>query len=148
MTDTNLHTIRLPSSTFFPATVSTNLLFFEKGNQTKDIWYYEHKLPKGQKSYSKTKAIQFSEFEPLIKWWNNREENNQAWKVNINDLKNWDLDVKNPTKEEEKEILDFDEIITKLENEKHFENSFFRDITLEYLCGSKTLIIFLFGFTS
>ena len=34
LTDTNLHTIiRLPSSTFFPATGSTNLLFFEKSNQ-------------------------------------------------------------------------------------------------------------------
>ena len=74
LTDTNLHTIiRLPQTTFFPATVSTNLLFFEKGNKTKDIWYYEHKLPEGQKSYSKTKPIQFNEFEPLIKWpsfWN------------------------------------------------------------------------------
>ena len=68
LTDTNLHTIiRLPQTTFFPATVSTNLLFFEKGNKTKDIWYYEHKLPEGQKSYSKTKPIQFNEFEPLIK---------------------------------------------------------------------------------
>ena len=129
LTDANLHTIiRLPQSTFFPAKVSTNLLFFEKGNKTKDIWYYEHKLPKGQKSYSKTKAIQFSEFEPLIKWWNNREENNQAWKVNINDLKNWDLDVKNPTKEEEKEILDFDEIITKLEKSYDLSKSYISEI--------------------
>lgn len=97
LTDCNLHTIiRLPQSTFFPATVSTNLLFFEKGTKTKHIWYYEHKLPENQKSYSKTKPIQFNEFEPLIKWWNNREENDQAWKVNINDLKDWDLDIKNP----------------------------------------------------
>ena len=70
LTDTNLHTIiRLPQSTFFPATVSTNLLFFEKGSKTKDIWYYEHKLPEGQKSYSKTKPIQFNEFQPIIDWW-------------------------------------------------------------------------------
>jgi type I restriction enzyme M protein len=97
LTDCNLHTIiRLPQSTFSPATVSTNLLFFEKGSKTKDIWYYEHKLPEGQKSYSKTQQIQFAEFDPLIKWWSNREENKQAWKVNIKDLKDWDLDIKNP----------------------------------------------------
>jgi len=98
LTDTNLHTIiRLPQSTFFPATVSTNLLFFEKGSPTKEIWYYEHKLPEGQKSYSKTKPIQFNEFQPIIDWWNDRKENDIAWKVNIDDLKNWDLDIKNPT---------------------------------------------------
>ena len=51
LTDCNLHTIvRLPQSTFHPATVSTNLLFFQKGTPTKEIWYYEHRLPEGQKS--------------------------------------------------------------------------------------------------
>lgn len=95
--DTNLHTIvRLPQSTFFPATVSTNLLFFEKGSSTKEIWYYEHKLPEGQKSYSKTKPIHFKEFQPLVEWWNNREESEQAWKAKVEDLKDWDLDIKNP----------------------------------------------------
>ncbi|MGY6742507.1 MAG: N-6 DNA methylase [Cecembia sp.] len=97
LTDANLHTIiRLPQSTFFPATVSTNLLFFEKGSPTKEIWYYEHRLPEGQKSYSKTKSIQFEEFQPLIEWWDNRVENEVAWKVNVEDLKDWDLDIKNP----------------------------------------------------
>lgn len=97
LTDCNLHTIiRLPQSTFFPATVSTNLLFFEKGEPTNEIWYYEHKLPEGQKSYSKTKPIQFEEFKPIIEWWNNRTETDVAWKVNINDLRNFDLDIKNP----------------------------------------------------
>ncbi|HIP48347.1 MAG TPA: hypothetical protein EYG92_05210 [Lutibacter sp.] len=97
LTECNLHTIiRLPQSTFFPATVSTNLLFFEKGSPTKEIWYYEHRLPEGQKSYSKTKPIRFEEFKPLIEWWNNRKESEVAWKVNIEELKNWDLDIKNP----------------------------------------------------
>jgi len=89
----------LPQSTFFPATVSTNLLFFEKGEPTKEIWYYEHRLPEGQKSYSKTKPIQFNEFKPLIKWWNDRQENEIAWNVKVKDLSNWDLDIKNPNRE-------------------------------------------------
>ncbi|WP_159637955.1 class I SAM-dependent DNA methyltransferase [Sphingobacterium composti Ten et al. 2007 non Yoo et al. 2007] len=115
LTDCNLHTIiRLPQSTFFPATVSTNLLFFEKGSKTNDIWYYEHKLPEGQKSYSKTKPIQFEEFEPLIQWWNNRKENDQAWKVNVKDLKDWDLDIKNPNSNIEEISLTTDEVIKKL----------------------------------
>ena len=115
MTEFNLHTIiRMPQTTFFPATVSTNLLFFEKGTPTKEIWYYEHKLPKGQKSYSKTKPIQFNEFESLIKWWGDRKENDLAWKVKVEDLKDWDLDIKNPTKVKEDEILSTSEISKKL----------------------------------
>ncbi len=115
LTDCNLHTIiRLPQSTFFPATVSTNLLFFEKGSKTKDIWYYEHKLPEGQKSYSKTKPIQFHEFQPIIEWWNNREESDVAWKVNVGDLKDWNLDIKNPTIAEEEELKSSSEIIEVL----------------------------------
>lgn len=123
LTDCNLHTIiRLPQSTFFPATVSTNLLFFEKpvqsgaegGGKTNDIWYYEHKLPEKQKSYSKTKPIRFEEFQPIIDWWDNRAENDQAWKVNVKDLKNWDLDIKNPTVEEEEEMKSSAEIIDTL----------------------------------
>lgn len=113
LTDCNLHTIiRLPQSTFFPATVSTNLLFFEKGSKTQDIWYYEHKLPEGQKSYSKTKPIQFNEFQPIIDWWKNREENDQAWKVNIKDLKDFDLDIKNPVQAEEEELKSSSEILS------------------------------------
>lgn len=107
LTDCNLHTIiRLPQSTFFPATVSTNLLFFEKGTPTKEIWYWEHRLPEGQKSYSKTKAIQFEEFASLIEWWDKREESEVAWKVKVGDLKRgFDLDVKNPNSAiEEREL--------------------------------------------
>ena len=85
LTDCNLHTIvRLPNSVFQPyASVATNLLFFTKGTPTKEIWYYEHKLPEGQKSYSKTKPIKVSEFDGLKEWWSNREVNDQAWRVDI-----------------------------------------------------------------
>ena len=94
--DCNLHTIiRLPQSTFFPATVATNLLFFQKGEPTNDIWYYKHELPQGQKSYSKKKVIQFEEFKKITDWWNNRTESDNAWKVNVKDLVNWNLDIRN-----------------------------------------------------
>jgi len=104
------------------------LLFFEKGSKTKDIWYYEHKLPEGQKSYSKTKPIQFNEFETIIDWWNKREENDQAWKVNVNDLKDWDLDIKNPKKEKEEEVLDFDTLVNQLESSFEISKSYLADI--------------------
>ncbi len=102
----NVHTIvRLPNSVFQPyASVATNLLFFTKGEATKEIWYWEHKLPEGQKSYSKTRPIQKSEFASLKEWWNKRTENEQAWRVPVERIaeNGWNLDIKNPfIKEEE-----------------------------------------------
>jgi len=105
LTECNLHTIiRLPNSVFQPyASVSTNLLFFTKGEPTKEIWYYEHRLPEGQKAYNKTKPIQVKEFTPIKKWWDSREESEVCWKVNIQTIinHNYDLDIKNPNKKEE-----------------------------------------------
>lgn len=96
----NLHTIvRLPNSVFQPyASVATNLLFFTKGEPTKEIWYWEHQLPEGVKAYSKTKPIQAAEFSNLKEWWHNREESDQAWKVSIDTLaaNGYNLDIKNP----------------------------------------------------
>jgi len=120
LTDCNLHTIvRLPNSVFQPyASVATNLLFFTKGTPTKEVWYYEHKLPEGQKSYSKTKAIKISEFDTLKEWWKNREENEQAWKVDIETIKNngFTLDIKNPNKVDEEEIHTSSELLDILHN--------------------------------
>jgi type I restriction enzyme M protein len=96
----NLHTvIRLPNSVFQPyASVATNILFFDKGEPTKEIWYYQHQLPEGVKAYSKTKPINKREFEPLKVWWTDRQESPQAWKVGIDNLiaSNYNLDIKNP----------------------------------------------------
>ena len=118
LNDCNLHTIvRLPNSVFQPyASVATNLLFFEKGNPTKNIWYYEHQLPEGQKSYSKTKPIKVSEFEPLKKWWKKRKENEQAWKVSIKTIaeNGYNLDIKNPHRKEEEKYYSSSELLEML----------------------------------
>jgi len=104
LTECNLHTIiRLPNSVFKPyASVATNLLFFDKGSPTEEVWYWEHKLPEGYKSYSKTKPIQVNEFDSLKKWWKNRKESEQAWKVSIDTVaaNGYNLDIKNPHIEE------------------------------------------------
>ncbi len=88
LNDCNLHTIvRLPNGVFSPYTgIRTNLLFFTKGRPTTDIWYYEHPYPPGAKSYNKTHPIRIDEFEPERAWWENRAENEHAWKVNIRQI--------------------------------------------------------------
>ncbi|PSV47316.1 N-6 DNA methylase [Photobacterium indicum] len=103
----NLHTIvRLPNGVFNPYTgIKTNILFFTKGEPTKDVWFYEHPYPTGVKNYSKTKPMKFEEFQSELDWWGNeddgfasRVENNQAWKVSIDEIieRNFNLDIKNP----------------------------------------------------
>ena len=96
----NLHTIvRLPKGVFNPYTgINTNLLFFEKGKPTKEVWYYEHPYPEGYKSYSKTKPMRIQEFDVEKAWWNNRAENEHAWCVPVEDIVagNYNLDRKNP----------------------------------------------------
>ena len=127
--DCNLHTvIRLPNSVFQPyATVATNLLFFDKVNSsssdsndfaTKEVWYYEHRLPEGVKSYSKTKPIRLEELKPIKKWWSNRKESEICWKVSIDTIRErgFDLDIKNPTKQEEAHEYSSAELMEILEN--------------------------------
>ena len=44
MKDYNLHTIlRLPTGIFYANGIKTNVLFFEKGEPTKDIWVYDYR---------------------------------------------------------------------------------------------------------
>ena len=120
LSDCNLHTIiRLPNSVFQPyASVATNLLFFTKGTPTKEIWYYEHKLPLGQKAYSKTRPIKLEEFESLKLWWNERIENEQAWKVDIETIKSngYNLDIKNPHKVELEQSHTSSQLLEMLSN--------------------------------
>lgn len=96
----NLHTVvRLPNGVFNPYTgIKTNLLFFTKGEPTKEVWYYEHPYPEGYKSYSKTKPMHIEEFVPEKAWWGNRVESEQAWKVSVEQIKanGYNLDIKNP----------------------------------------------------
>ena len=96
----NLHTIvRLPNGVFNPYTgIKTNLLFFTKGEPTEEIWYFEHPYPEGYKSYTKTKPIRIKEFDREKAWWDNREENDYAWRVSIDEIitSNYNLDLNNP----------------------------------------------------
>lgn len=108
----NLHTlVRLPNSVFAPYTsIKTNILFFEKGSPTKEVWYYEVPLPEGVKAFNKTKPMKLDDFAACAEWWGagksikaktkrkNREANNQAWKVSIEEIieRGYNLDIKNP----------------------------------------------------
>jgi type I restriction enzyme M protein len=98
----NLHTIiRLPDGVFSPYTpIPTNVLFFDRSAPTTEIWYYEHPLPDERRGYTKTKPLQFEEFDPLFSWWGDRKETDQAWRVPVSDVREngWNLDLRNPNR--------------------------------------------------
>jgi len=105
LTECNLHTIvRLPNSVFKPyASIGTNLLFFEKGEPTKDLWFYEHRVVAGQKAYSMTKPIRVEHLKSCADWWGGAKRKSRvqtavAWKVTADDVKarGYNLDLKNP----------------------------------------------------
>jgi type I restriction enzyme M protein len=100
LTECNLHTVvRLPEGVFEPYTaIPSNLLFFEKSGRTKEVWFYEVPPPEGRKKYTKTKPIRFEEFADCQAWWNDRDDNEHAWRVPIADIEanGWGLDLRNP----------------------------------------------------
>ncbi len=109
MEECNLHTIvRLPNSVFRPyASIGTNLLFFEKGEPTRDVWFWEHLVPEGQKAYSMTRPIRMEHLDDCADWWGGtertgREEGERAWKVSAGEIeaRGYNLDIKNPHTEE------------------------------------------------
>ncbi len=110
MEECNLHTIvRLPNSVFRPyASIGTNLLFFEKGEPTRETWFWEHQVPEGQKAYSMTKPIRLEHLADCAAWWGGtkrkgRQEGPRAWKITAEEVKarGYNLDIENPHAEEE-----------------------------------------------
>lgn len=105
LAECNLHTIvRLPNGVFNPYTgIKTNLLFFEKGSPTTEVWYYEHQYPTGAKSYSKTRPIRPEEFDAERRWWGGsdragRSTSPVSWCVSMDEIRarSYNLDIENP----------------------------------------------------
>lgn len=72
----NLHTIiRLPGSVFSPYTpITTNILFFDNTHPTEETWFYRLDMPEGYKHFSKTKSMKLEHFQPVLDWWEKRQE--------------------------------------------------------------------------
>jgi type I restriction enzyme M protein len=114
----NLHTIvRMPNGVFSPYTpIPTNALFFDRSGPTQEVWYYEHPLPEGRKNYTKTKPLQFEEFEEMFRWWSNRTESDRAWRVPVDAVVDagFNLDIKNPRTPDRLEHLPPGELIESI----------------------------------
>lgn len=64
--DFNLHTIlRLPTGIFYAQGVKANVLFFQKGTSTKNVWYYDYRT--GIKHTLATKPMQRQHLDDFVK---------------------------------------------------------------------------------
>jgi type I restriction enzyme M protein len=124
--DFNLHTvIRMPHSVFSPyASITTNILFFDKTKTTTQTWFYRLDMPDGYKNFSKTKPMKLEHFAPAIEWWNNREDINidgfdKAKVYPVQELidRNYNIDLCGFPHEEE-EILPPHELIEQYQEKR------------------------------
>ena len=120
LNECNLHTIvKLPAGVFAPYTsITTNILFFDKTEATKEIWYYDVPLPEGYRSFSKTKPFKSIHLDGVREWWSNRDkEDLNAYKVTIDEVvaKEYNLDFKNPNKLVEEKEYTLDELLITMD---------------------------------
>lgn len=127
----NLHTIiRLPHSVFAPYTsITTNILFFDKTEPTRETWVYRLDMPQGYKNFSKTKPMKLAHFHEVIEWWENRQaieidgfDKAKCFSVQEIIERQYNLDLCGFPHEEE-EILPPDQLITDYQQKRTAYNA-------------------------
>lgn len=69
LSDFNLHTVlRLPTGIFYAQGVKANVLFFQKGSPTKEIWFYDYRT--GIKHTLATNPLQRHHLDDFVKCYN------------------------------------------------------------------------------
>jgi len=108
----NLHTVLdLPGGVFSGAGVKTVVLFFEKGEPTKKVWFYQLNL---ERNLGKTNPLNEQDLTKFAELQKDKKDSDNSWSVDIADIdqETFDLSVKNPNKNDEvilrepKEILE------------------------------------------
>ena len=99
----NLHTIvSLPQGVFVNAGagVKTNLMFFERGQPTETIWYYELR-PYGDKAITKkARRLKLDHFTDFLSLLPSRSDSEHSWTVSRAEIeeRNYDLKAVNPNR--------------------------------------------------
>ncbi|MDX1472021.1 MAG: N-6 DNA methylase, partial [Flavobacteriaceae bacterium] len=104
----------MPSGTFLGAGVKTVVLFFKKGEPTKNIWYYQ--LDPGR-NMGKTNPLNDKDMAEFIKLQKTQPETEKSWNFKVAELnKNtYDLSVKNPNIPEEEPLRSPEDILSEME---------------------------------
>ena len=124
----NLHTILdMPQGTFQGAGVKTVVLFYDKGQPTKKIWYYQ--LDPGR-NIGKTNPLNDKDLEDFLLLQKTKADSDKSWTIDVADVdqSTYDLSVKNPTKKEEKVIRTPSEILAEIRSLDEETNSILNSI--------------------
>ncbi|MBC7000341.1 N-6 DNA methylase [Cytophaga sp. FL35] len=112
----NLHTILdMPAGTFTGAGVKTVVLFFQKGEPTKNIWYYQ--LDAGR-SLGKTNPLNDADMEEFIAFAKTKQESEKSWNVSVSEVleDTLDLSPKNPNTPAEAPLRSPEEILEEMQS--------------------------------
>jgi len=118
----NLHTVLdMPSGTFLGAGVKTVVLFFQKGEPTKKIWYYQLNPGRNMGKTNPLNDKDMAEFVALATSTSSatRAETEQSWNVSVSEFvedSTCDLSVKNPNTPEEAPLRSPQEILAEMES--------------------------------
>lgn len=111
----NLHTILdMPAGTFTGAGVKTVVLFFQKGEPTKKIWYYQ--LDPGR-NMGKTNPLKDTDMDEFVAIHKEKSNTEKSWIFNVNDIDetNFDLAPKNPNTPEEEALRSPEVILEEMQ---------------------------------
>lgn len=96
--DCNLHTVLDLPAGVFQAGVKTIVLFFKKGEPTKNVWFYQLNL---DRTLGKTDPLNENDLADFVEKHKTKVDSENSWSINVADLnENYDLSPKNPNKVE------------------------------------------------
>lgn len=110
----NLHTILdLPGGVFQGAGVKTVVLFFEKGEPSKKVWYYQLNP---DRNLGKTNPLNENDLAEFIELFKTKADSENSWTVDIKDVseETFDLSVKNPNKKDDTVLREPKEILAEM----------------------------------
>jgi len=110
----NLHTVLdCPGGTFIGAGVKTVVLFFEKGQPTEKIWYYQLDP---DRNLGKTNPLNDDDLKEFVDLQATFAETEKSWFLDLEDVdpETFDLSVKNPNAPEAAPLRDPQEIMDEI----------------------------------
>ena len=94
----NLHTVLDLPSGVFQAGVKTVVLFYKKGEPTRNVWFYQLNL---DRTLGKTDPLNEKDLAEFVELQKTKADSENSWSVSVADLnESYDLSPKNPNKVE------------------------------------------------
>ncbi len=115
----NLHTIVSLAPDVFTSAgsgVKSNILFFDRGEPTESVWYYEL-VPEGRDRFTKTSPLTLEHFTHFFELRDSRADSEYSWTVSIEEIRARDYDLKavNPNRPETADTRTPTELLAEIE---------------------------------